>query len=764
MRVLGYALIAILLSACGGGGSGNQDQLSGGSGDTPQQFDSLVLFDPVPINSRDSATIPFPFDGLFSGFKDPTLNIPNSTTAPVPFVTAANLQDGFSTTASIFLDILGFVDFDTVAANLLIVNSATGQVLVPGTDFRLQPSAAKDATGVAISAQRSRVLIEPLKPLAPSTRYLVALKDGVKTTAGKGVFASPQFVVLRSATPVAEQTAPILASYSSAQKAVLEQLRSQLIRPVVAAFGSLANVPEEQIVLAWSFTTQSTDKTLKALAASSAAGFIRVQATGQNTSVIGAPPIADIYAGVTTVPYYLGNSGGDTHSLAPVSSFWAADATKPDLAARFLGQVPCGAFATTPGATLPDGQTAQPSVSTTICFPIPVKKSDETLPLLVAVPNANSGKSKPANGWPVVIFQHGITGNRTQMLALAPALAAAGFVTVAIDLPLHGLPATSLFYNNQLFAGTPAAGLMTTERTFDLDLVNNTTGAPGPDGTTDSSGTHFINLSSLLTSRDNLRQAVSDLQTLSKSVATLDLDNNGSVDVDPTQLRFVGHSLGGIVGGTFLGTDSSIGAATLAMPGGGIAKLLDASLAFGPRIAAGLAAGTPDATTPVASRIREGNDNYETFLRFAQTLVDSGDPLNYAASAKANHPLHLIEVIGDTVVPNTALAGAQTTTQDTVTISGYLSGTEPLISTLGLQRVGPLTPPLAAAAPITGARLQVASVFTTGNHGSILDPSGGDINAATTQEMQRQTANFLGSNGTCLPIGSNCPAPTPPTE
>ena len=743
MRTFAYALIAAaLLSACGGGGSGNQDQLSGGNGDSPQQFDSMVLFDPVPINSRDSATIPFPFDGLFSGFKDPTLNIPNA--GNVPFVTAANLQDGFSTTASLFLDILGFVDFDSVAQNLVIVNSATGQPLVAGTDFRLQPSPAKDSAGIPISAQRSRVLIEPLKPLAPSTRYLVALKDGVKTLEGRGVFPSPQFAVLRSGTPVAEQSAPILARYSSAQKAVLEQLRSQLIRPVVAAFGQLANIPEENIVLAWSFTTQSADKTLKAMGAAATPGLIRVQATGQNTSVIGAPPVANIFAGVTTVPYYLGNSGGNVNSTVPLSTFWAADTSKPDLNARFLGQVPCGAFAS--GATLPDGQTATPSASTTICYPLPLKKTDETLPLLVTVPNAASGQTKPSTGWPVVIFQHGITGNRTQMLAIAPALAAAGFVTVAIDLPLHGLPATSPFYRNQLFAGTPASGLMTGERTFDLDLANNASGAPGPDGTADSSGTHFINLSSLITSRDNLRQAVSDLQTLSQSVTRLDLDNDGTVDVDPTQIRFVGHSLGGIVGGSFLGTNTNVGAATLAMPGGGIAKLLDASKTFGPRIAAGLA----------ASGVTEGTDTYETFLRFAQTLVDSGDPLNYAAAAKANHPLHLIEVIGDTVVPNAAPAGPATATKDLVTITGFLSGTDPLIAVLGLDVVGPLTPPLQAQTPRTGAKLAVASVFTTGNHGSILDPSGSDINAATTQEMQRQTANFLKSNGRCLPIGSNC--------
>jgi dienelactone hydrolase len=462
--------------------------------------------------------------------------------------------------------------------------------------------------------------------------------------------------------------------------------------------------------------------------------------------VIGAPAIADIYAGVVAVPYYLANSGGSPQSTAPLTGFWAADPTKPDLAASFLGQVPCGAFAS--GATLPDGQTATPSVSTTVCYPLPVKKSDETLPLLVAVPNANSGQSKPEGGWPVVIFQHGITGNRTQMLAIAPALAAAGFVTVAIDLPLHGLASSSPFYRNQLFTGTPAAGLMTGERTFDLDLVSNTTGAAGPDGVTDSSGTHFINLSSLITSRDNLRQASSDLLTLTKSLANLDLDNDGAPDIDGSQLRFVGHSLGGIVGGSFLGADTSVGAATLAMPGGGIAKLLDASKSFGPIISAGLA----------ASGVAEGTDTYETFLRFAQTLVDSADPLNFAASAKANHPLHLIEVQGDTVVPNAANAGAASASNDLVTITGYLSGTDPLIATLGLDVVGPLTPPLTSVVLKTGAKLAVATVFTTGNHGSILDPSGSDINAATTQEMQRQTANFLKSNGTCLPTGGNCSA------
>ena len=727
---------AALLAACGGG-TGNQNQLDGSAGNSPQVFDSLSVFDPVPISPADSASIPFPFDGLFAGFKDPTLNIPNP--GNVPFVTAANLGDGFSTTASLFFDLTGFVDLTTVTPNLLIINSATGALLQPGIDYLLQGSQATslNSAGVQqpINQQRTRVLVEPLKPLAPSTRYLVAFKTGAKTTAGGDVLASAAFRVLRSGTAVAAQSEPILANYSSAQKATLEQLRSQLIRPVVAAFGQLAQIPEDQLVLAWSFTTGSTDKTLKAVAAGATAHFTQLQNTGANTSIIGAPGIADIYSGVIQLPYYLANSGGDTHSTAPLSTFWAADATQPDTAAKFLGQVPCGAFAA--GATLPDGQTAQPSVSTTLCFPLPVKKTDELLPLLVTVPNANSGQSKPANGWPVVIFQHGITRNRGDALAVAPALAAAGFVVLSIDLPLHGISASS-----------PLAALRQAgrERSFDLDLVNNSTTAPGPDGTPDGSGQHFINLASLITSRDNLRQAMADLLGLSKSIAGIDLDADGTPDLDASQVRFLGHSLGGVVGASYLSLDSSVGAATLAMPGMGIGKLLDASGAFGPVVSAGLA----------ASGVNEGTDDYETFIRFAQTLVDAADPVNYLVDLKAKHPLHLIEVINDTTLPNVAAAGPTRLGQDRVTITGFLSGTDPMIALLGLEVIGPLTPPLASTTLKTGAKLAVATVFATGNHGSILDPSGSSSNAATTQEMQRQTANFLKSNGQCLPTGGNC--------
>lgn len=721
MRITRLLLImtALAASACGGGEDNESDGVPSAN--------FLSLFEPAPLDPSASAVIPFPFDGLFSGFTDPTLNISNPSNAS--FVTDANRLDGFSTTATLFTDFLGFADIATAASSILVIDTSTGAPLTPGIDYTLGDYPAVDPSiGAPVNSVRTRILIHPLAPLKPETRYIVAVLDGLRDTAGNAVLPSAQFRVVRSGTPVSEQDDDYAQALTAQQAATLETLRSQLIRPVVEALIGALGIGEQNIIMAWSFTTQSIGKTLAYLDATATPGAIAAYPTGLTVQDLNPalPPVANVAVGALNLPYYLGAADGNIYSTAPLTRYWLADATRPDVEASFLGQVPCGAFAV--GAPLPDG-TATPSESTTTCFPVPVKQSDQMVPLLISVPNANSGQTRPEGGWPVVIFQHGITGNRSQMLAIAPALAAAGFVTVAMDLPLHGLTSDH-----------PLAVPGTTERTFELDLVDNATSAPGPDGAADPSGTHFINLSSLITSRDNLRQAAADLIQLSTSLPNLDLDGDPeSVDVDTRRIHFAGLSLGGIVGGTFAGSSDRIGAATLAVPGGGIAKLLDASVSFGPRIAAGLA----------ASGVTEGTDTYETYLRFAQQIMDDGDPINYAVSATARHPLHMIEVIGDTVVPNSAPRTAATAANDLVTVEGLLSGTEPLYQQMGLAVYGADEP--AVLLDPEGVRAVVR--FDGGSHGSLLDPSS---DAAITAEMQTETANFMASDGRCLPIGGSC--------
>jgi hypothetical protein len=313
---------------------------------------------------------------------------------------------------------------------------------------------------------------------------------------------------------------------------------------------------------------------------------------------------------------------------------------------------------------------------------------------------------------------------------------------------------------------------------------------------------------------------VADLIHLVKSLQAanpVNLDGDvGTDDVDEARIHYAGISLGGIVGTTLLGVNADIQASSLSVPGGGLGKLLDASGTFGNRVSAGLAGVAFSANLNGASSPFEGTDTYETFVRFAQHLVDPGDPINFAVAANAGHRIHMTEVIGDTVVPNSAfttcpdaaalapgiggtpaasnavadtrdaacdagiaLIGTNSVTQalcnanvgatgvctssasqDETLISGFLSGTEPLFGEMGLTVLGPITPPGTANNQTDAGGLDLIVQYAIGTHGSLLTPAGPTGAAqflAVTCDMQRQTASFLASNGTLLQVGGVCP-------
>ena len=319
------------------------------------------------------------------------------------------------------------------------------------------------------------------------------------------------------------------------------------------------------------------------------------------------------------------------------------------------------------------------------------------------------------------------------MLGIADTLSKAGYAVVAIDLPLHGLIGNETDVGG-LRAVTDAMGAV--ERTFDLDL----------DGTagTDASGTYFINLTSLLTSRDNIKQAVSDLFTLTSAIqTTLTYSGNGnSADFNGSKIYFVGHSLGAIVGSVFLAKDSRVGAGVLAMPGGGIAKLLDGSPTFGPQIAAGLA--NAGITTSA---------EYETFLGAAQTVIDSADPINYASKTPTGRGVLMFEVVGDATNPPDQVIPNSVWPKNIInnTAGSPTAGTTPLAIAMGLTQYDDAT---------TGTDLAAWVEFNAGGHSSILDPS---ANADVTTQMQQAVESFFTTDGNTLNIqfSSGVIAPAP---
>ncbi|NVJ61682.1 MAG: hypothetical protein HWE27_14910 [Gammaproteobacteria bacterium] len=665
--------------------------------------------------------IPIPNDLLFNGTQDLTLNLPvadpNDFSDPT---NALSALDGWSTTAPFSFSFASLEESDALdPASVVAGDTVRIFEVLADTDFNnplngQAPTFAPyqligevpSSEYVAIP-QGMSVAIVPTKPLSPRSTYIVVATNGI-TVNGLETTVDTQYGLVKGQAPLAGSLA------------ALEPVR-QLVN-IYENLAAAGGVTKADIVVSFAFTTQSVGDVVMTAKQAYIDGPIAAAGVRPVTSFtnLGLPSNlvnpalsgdALISVGQITLNYMLGIPTLESPT-APLDTFYVGADEIPTA----QGPVPnplAGGF-TTYVNKLP-----QRNGSVTIPG---LLEGGETVPLLVSVP---SDAACPTP-YPVMLFQHGITSNRTAMFGIADTMARACTAVVSIDLPLHGLNATN---GGAFFVGYNPGGVR--ERTFGVDYVDNTTSAPGPDGNVDSSGAHFINLRNLLVSRDNLRQAIFDLLTLEKAVPAMDVDGNGIPDFDPDNISFMGHSLGGIVGSSYVAYSDSLEIAILANPGGGIAGLLDASDTFGPTIRAGIAAGAGvSPTDPAFPAI------YRQFLFAAQTAIDSGDPINTTTAALGNNiPTLMLRTEGDAVVPNNSPTAP-------------LSGTDPLAAYLNLS-------PVVAGDGNVSLGARQLSRLNQGLHSTVLTPAGPNGAAefaATTAEMQTHIVSFIASNGTAVQV------------
>ena len=492
-------------------------------------------------------------------------------------------------------------------------------------------------------------------------------------------------------------------------------------------------------------------------------------AAGVATGIIqqvGAFCAASRLEGNITLPYY-SPVPSQENPLAPVNEFWTAACDSGIVLQGAAAVLP----ATEPGPNAAlcqqvglndvrlNGQLLDRDRNLTKFSPIPQPKGRvsgfETLDVQITMPNPAIAAalgfeiSMPEGGWPVVMLAHGITSNKESMLAISGTLSLAGFATVAIDQPIHG------------------------SRGFDLN-------GDGIDelNATSVSATHYLNLASLPTARDNLRQSVSDLLGLRLGLnAFVDATAGQAAKINAQNVSVMGVSLGAITGGNFASVANTsfpgqlaafnpmfeIKAASLESPGGGTATFLLESPAFGPLIKslllsqglpefqAAIAAQFPDSqpseaelialsnaflASLSAEQLAEVNGIFNQFAFASQTVVDAGDSINYFGNLGDNTPVHMMTVVGngadklpDTVIPPTTALP--------------LSGQEALASVMGAETV---------VSTVQGTEPLTAIVrFNSGAHASSLSPAS---DATVTTEMQRQVASFMASQGRALVVNN----------
>ena len=655
-----------------------------------------------PIYDPAVGEYPLPINLAFLGTDDFTLNLPVSdpTNFGDPLV-ALGALDGFSTTEKwvmSFTSVPNTLDASTLVAGQTVrmfeVSTVFGTIVaVSGVVRELTPYLE-----YVVAAQGNNVAILPTAPLKEMTTYMAVMTDDIKDTAGNNASPSDRYYASKASDPWVDaeghSTYPLLDDASAAG---LESLR-QIAAGQEAAAASIG-MAKEDIILSWTAQTQSITPVLKNLRSIARPAPTMVGPTGMNTAMVGGAGAADIYAGIITIPYYLGVPSA-ANPTAPLTDFWTA--------APGAYVAPFDALGLNPTST-----------HVTVANPFPVVTSMQTVPLLMTVPNANSGHTKPAAGWPVVIYGHGITRSRADILTMADSAAAAGYAVLAIDMPLHGISPDDPTFGPLYIGNTPFAG-MANERTFDVDYVNNTTGAPGPDEIIDGSGIHMINLASLLTTRDNARQSEIDLSSLAVTIPSISYDGDSLPDLDGSTIQYVAQSMGAMAGPAFVAIEPTVTNALLSAPMGGIARSLEASATFGPRIRAGLA----------AEGVYPGTADYETFFLAFQTVIDSGDPINWSTEAALYNNILLWEVMNDQVNPN-------------YVPTAPLSGTEPMIRAMGLIAY--------SSTQMNPAGLDLVGRFVPpADHSTFLSPLVGSPEAFF--EMQGQMASFIGSKGMAVMV------------
>jgi dienelactone hydrolase len=593
-----------------------------------------------------AGVVPLPFDLLRSDPDGTIIDNPGFG----PAAAGLDTLDGFSTTAMMLAPTSGPIDAGTVAGNVFVFKLGAGapslvldvlSALVAGhpeqAGYVAEPPQITQACASATGSCANLIGLQPavgaptgtpagtlfLPPLAESTEYAVVVTKGVKDAAGTSLVRSTLAkIILDVAHPVSVGGKSQLAGIDDNSAAMLEHMRGQLATVFPALPGGKTKA---DVVMAYTFKTQSITPTAIQLA---------------QLPYAAAAPVGTVTAATFSTPAQAAADYGVPAALLPAAGVAEVD----DVTFVTLDLLDPG----NQGAFDPAHPTPKPITAVV------------AIPPAAAVTGACPAGIATAKCAPLVVFRHGITRSRGDMLFLAASLTSRGFVVAAIDLAKHGdrtycsandqcLPGDTCVPNAALGTpvdavapGTCQVGLL--RHRMDCDTIP--TCLTAPKGLPFASGNYLVSLN-LFRTRDTLRQDIVDTTLLTLALArpvplrggaapdafASHLDAAG-IAVDPTKVYLVGQSLGANEGVLSVATNPRFSRAVLAEGG---ATAIDvfanpASTAFHPDLVALLLTATPP--------IVENTPQYLQFLQIAKWVLDPADPANFAGTlaGDAGHP------------------------------------------------------------------------------------------------------------------------------
>lgn len=496
------------------------------------------------------------------------------------------------------------------------------------------------------TAGSTDLLLFPKFPLLPGTRYLYVVTNRVVDAAsGKPVCSSSYFDMLKSKF---ELVGPFAA---------LEPIRANVYADsptnTIVKLSGYAKVMDDLITAKTTTTVSSRDEiALLGRFITTGAGFIPTDATNSASRIPMESALRSFAAGAGLggLPGKTWTNAVNSATTIPGATYWAgaglpAAAYPASLVSVVTGSINSAELSIDPVVAKANAATIDLSAVTGSYNPAAgviqafrsganltgFYYSARTLPFVYLVPATPNGKT--------IIFQHSITRQKEDVLALAGSLTGAGYAVVAIDLPRHN----------------------------SLAIPTHTTG--------DQWGADFMALGAPLAARSNIQQAAFNLHRLELTLKTGGFALAGIVAAPPSEIKFVGFSLGSIVGIYYLAGNTTLATtgypytqATLdndmkgflSVPGARTAYLLQNSPSFGPGINAGLA----------AKGIVNGSPTYHQFWQVTQSVIDPADAASVSTPLATGLPSRLSgRVVIQEATSSTYAADGITPTNGDLTIT-----------------------------------------------------------------------------------------------
>jgi Bacterial Ig-like domain len=508
------------------------------------------------------------------------------------------------------------------------------RVNLPKPDCAVRPSDCADIDvlntldGFNMQPRISIPFTGPIDPLSvnSSNVFLISVPDFTVTGINQIAWEpATNTLHVESDQLLRQHTTYILVVTTGVRDAAGDPIQSAFFRPHLhgdmsdLVRGLPGNLHLPDVAVATVFTTQSAtsllEKVRQQIDASTPAAANFVIGNGGERTVF---PLA----GVTSILF--------SRQTGTAPTFAVSGTGTPFLAG--VGTVAFGAFDS------PDYENASKVIPAVGTRTQPVVQGTNRLYFNLFLPAGTA----PAGGWPVAIYGHGFTDSKNgSPFLVAGTMARRGIATIAINVVGHGSgPLGTLIVNRSTDTPVvlPAGG-----RGFDQN---------GDTAISTTEGSSAAPPQTLVGSRDGLRQTVIDLMQLVREIEVgVDVDGNGTRDLDPTKISYFGQSFGGIYGVQFLAVEPDVRVGVPNVPGGAIIEIVRLSPVFRGLATLSLLGRTPPLTNlpgfafnenmplrnqpPVVDTV-PGAAAIQQIFEWTEWATQSGNPVTYAPHLRAS--------------------------------------------------------------------------------------------------------------------------------